>query len=306
MEFRNAELSDRQAVNEAYAKAEQMGCEYGFATTYAWAEEFDTQIAFEGGSLFVRHGNAFLFPCGGDLRADILKLADFARKQGDTLRFCAVTPEQKEELETLFPGCFAFSGVRDAFDYLYEIDRLADLSGRDLAKKRNHIKHFEAACPDWRFEPIGPDNIAECRGMDRGWYRHKLETEDPAEDAMEIEMLSGDNTALALCLKDMDALGMDGGLIRAGGRVIAITLGSVLACGSVFDVNFEKAFTDADGSYTIINREFARYIRQKHPAVRYLNREEDIGIEGLRKSKLSYHPDILLEKSMAVMQKELL
>ena len=91
---------------------------------------------------------------------------------------------------------------------------------------------------------------------------------------------------------------MEGLVLMDGDRILAMTLGSALSA-TTFDVHFEKALEEADGAYPAINWEFARYLREKYPQLRWLNREDDLGIEGLRKAKLSYCPDHFIEKSWA-------
>ena len=81
-------------------------------------------------------------------------------------------------------------------------------------------------------------------------------------------------------------------------RAVAFSMGSFTAPGC-FDVHFEKAYADVEGAYPVINRELARYIRRLYPDTQWFNREDDMGLEGLRKAKLSYYPDILLEKFTA-------
>ena len=93
----------------------------------------------------------------------------------------------------------------------------------------------------------------------------------------------------------MDALELEGGLITVQGKPVAFSLGS-LTTPECFNVHFEKAFADIQGSYPTIAREMARMVRERHPEVKWLNREDDMGLEGLRKAKLSYYPEILLEK----------
>lgn len=91
---------------------------------------------------------------------------------------------------------------------------------------------------------------------------------------------------------------MEGLVLMDAGQMLAMTMGSPLS-GSTFDVQFEKALEDADGAYPTINYEFARYLREKYPHLLWLNREDDLGIEGLRKAKLSYCPDHFIEKNWA-------
>ena len=85
------------------------------------------------------------------------------------------------------------------------------------------------------------------------------------------------------------------------GEVVAFTIGDRLSADT-YDVHFEKAYGELQGAYAMINREFARWVRQRHPEVKYLNREDDMGVEGLRKAKESYYPDLMVEKYAAVMK----
>ena len=128
--------------------------------------------------------------------------------------------------------------------------------------------------------------------MEREWFRQEEEM------GRVDESLLRERQAVCTALAHMDELGLVGGLIRAGGRVVAFSLASPIT-ERCFDVHFEKAYADLQGSYAVINRELARYLRAAYPGIAYLNREDDMGLPGLRKAKLSYFPDILLEKYTA-------
>lgn len=99
------------------------------------------------------------------------------------------------------------------------------------------------------------------------------------------------------------ALRMRGLAIRTEGRLVAMTMGSLIN-DSIFDVSFEKAYADLQGAYPIVNREFARMLREEYPNLQYLNREEDMGLPGLRKAKESYHPAFLVKKFRAYLEEE--
>jgi hypothetical protein len=107
-----------------------------------------------------------------------------------------------------------------------------------------------------------------------------------------------ERAAISKALKHYEALGMEGLVLRDGADVLAYTLGSPLS-PDTFDIHFEKARPEAEGAYPVINCEFARYLREKYPHIQYLNREDDLGLEGLRKAKLSYYPHHLVEKCWA-------
>ena len=91
---------------------------------------------------------------------------------------------------------------------------------------------------------------------------------------------------------------MEGLILTQGEQILAFTLGGFLS-QDTFDVNFEKALDTADGAYPAINQAFAQYLRSKYPQLKWLDREDDMGLEGLRKAKLSYCPDHMVEKHWA-------
>ena len=130
-----------------------------------------------------RMGCSYLYPAGsGDMAGIIRTLGEDAARRRQPLRLVCLTGEQVEQLETLFPGRFAFAADRDGYDYLYEIDRLADLGGKKLHAKRNHINRFVENNPSWVYEPITPESLSECLEMDREWYRRSLQREGEAEE----------------------------------------------------------------------------------------------------------------------------
>ena len=107
-----------------------------------------------------------------------------------------------------------------------------------------------------------------------------------------------EKAALTKALDHYSRLGLEGLVLRIGEETVAFTIGSFLCCDTM-DVHFEKALSEAEGAYPVINFEFARYLRSKYPQLQYLNREDDMGLEGLRKAKLSYCPHHMVEKGWA-------
>lgn len=299
IEFRHPTLEDRGWVTELYHKTGCRGCECSFVNLYLWGRGYG-QIARVNDYLvqFIEYNNTkfYAYPAGaGDLRAVIDELIADARAYGHPMRLLGVTCNRKDELEALYPGQFRFQENRASFDYLYEVNRLADLPGKKLQSKRNHCNRFEQNYPDWSVEPVTADNLSLCREMAEAWFA-QYDGESSEEHDFRIEKI-----ALNRAFDDYAALGMDGLLLKAGGKVLAFTMGNPIQADT-YDVNFEKAFAEVQGAYPIINREFARYIRDKYPTVVYLNREDDMGLPGLRKAKESYHPDILLCKASAVLE----
>ena len=299
IDFRTPQPSDKAWVDALLAQADYRGCDYNFTNLFVWSRAYGQEIAQVNGFLVThlcgRMGCSYMYPAGsGDLAAAIDILAREADERRQPLRLVCLTTRQMEELDRLMPGRFAYEADRDGFDYLYDIDRLADLTGKKLHAKRNHINRFMDNNPSWVYEEITTQTLPECLEMDQEWYRRSMVREGAAEE----RDLGDEGIALRTAMDHYHALGLEGGLIRVYGEVVAFTMGDRLN-SDTYDVHFEKAYGELQGAYAMINREFARWVRAKHPNVRYLNREDDMGVEGLRKAKESYYPDRMVEKYAA-------
>ena len=302
IEFHAPTPADKAWVDELLARGNYRGCDYNFTNLYVWSRAYNQRIARVDDFLVThvcgRLGCSYMYPAGsGDIAAVIRALEADAAEKGEPLRLVCLTPRQMAELEEFFPGRFAYTADRDGYDYLYEVERLAELGGKKLHAKRNHINRFVENNPTWTYEEITPATLPECLEMDKEWYRRSMVREGLAEE----RDLGDEGRALRLAMENYHALGLEGGLIRVYGEVVAFTIGDRLSADT-YDVHFEKAYGELQGAYAMINREFARWVRARHPEIRYLNREDDMGVEGLRKAKQSYYPDLMVEKHTAVMK----
>ena len=302
IEFHTPALADKPWVDELLGRCNYRGCDYNFTNIYVWQKAYGLELGRIGDFMAVhlcgRMGCSYMYPAGsGDIAAAIRALEEDAARRGQPLRLVCVTRRQMAELEEFFPGRFEYIPDRDGYDYLYEIDRLADLAGKKLHAKRNHINRFIENNPTWVYEEITPASLPECLEMDKQWYVRSLQREGVEEE----RDLGDEGIALRTAMEHYHELGLEGGLIRVYGEVVAFTMGDRLGRDS-FDVHFEKAYGELQGAYAMINREFARWVRERHPEVKYLNREDDMGVEGLRKAKESYYPDLMVEKYAAVMK----
>jgi hypothetical protein len=196
-----------------------------------------------------------------------------------------LTDKTLQEFMPLYGDRFGITEDRDNADYIYSVEKLCELPGRHLSSKRNHIKHFERN-GEWEFIPVTGDTEAARDFVDE-FYREKNDPE-LADEAGAIEEM----------FNNYRELGFIGGLLYQKGEPVAFTAGTKLD-NEVFDTHFEKALPGVEGAYTMVNREFARLVHARLPEILYFNREEDMGIEGLRRAKESYHPDILLMKYIA-------
>ena len=299
IDFQRMQPHQRAAYEEILFSCPPRGCEYSFANQYLWGRQ---EAAFLHGcvALFSHfYGRSvYPYPIGnGDKRAVLEEILNDAKARGIPCRLTGLTEADKAELESWFPGKFHLRSGRDVYDYVYAIDDLADLKGRKFQKKRNHANRFRAEHPDYRVLPLTVCNLAMARHMVNDWYMQRMK-DDPGGDYL-LE-----NIALARAFQHYGQLNMDGIMLLDGDRVLAVTMGSRMN-PDTFDIHFEKAREDVDGAYTVVNQEFARYLRLKYPEAAYLDREDDMGLEGLRKAKLSYNPHHMVEKYHATCVEDL-
>lgn len=231
----------------------------------------------------------YLFPAGEQVSTTLDALMEDAAQRGIPFRLTGMMAEDCALLECLYPGKFRYHTDRDHFDYIYDIDALADLKGKKYQKKRNHLNRFYQEHPDCKALPMTAEMLPRVTELVALWYENRLNADPTADFHME-------KAAIKKALEHFDKLGMEGMVLEENGQLLAMTMGSVIFADT-FDVNFEKAVNPA--AYPAINNAFANHIRQKHPQIKWLNREDDMGLEGLRKAKLAYYPDQLLEKTWA-------
>lgn len=299
IDFHRLKFSQKEAYEQLLFSCPPRGCEYSFVNQTVWGRQ---QAAFLHGCVaFFAHfygRSVYPYPIGsGDRRAVIEEILKDAKERGIPCRITNMTDADRAELERWFPGKFHLRSDRDGADYVYAIDDLADLRGRKFQKKRNHVNRFRTEHPDFQVVPLTVCNMALAQHMINDWFATRMR-QDPEGDYL-LE-----NIALARSCQNYSALGLDGILLMDGGRVLAVTMGSRLSLDT-FDIHFEKAREDVEGAYTAVNCEFARYLRLKYPDVKFLDREDDMGLEGLRKAKLSYNPHHLVGKHWAYLTEDL-
>lgn len=291
MEFHSPTLADAKWVQKAFDAEQTDCCEYCFGNIFMWSQIYDNRICDDNG-IFVSADftdtPVFCYPIGkGDKKSTINKLIDYTKEKGITLEFFGLTEKDRDELNYLFPKQFEITEDRDSFDYLYTSESLANLAGRKLASKRNHISYFEKTF-DWKYEPITLENISQCAILNEHWERLNRE-KNPEE-------IGEENQAIKIALNNYFDLGFEGGILTIQGEAVAFTFGERLN-DNTFCTHVEKAYGNIRGAYQMINREFARQLKDRYA---FINREEDTGSEGLRRAKLSYHPHRLIIKYSAI------
>ncbi len=288
MELKEITLEDKGWIDEILKKSDYMASEYSFGNHFIWKTSYKVKVANVNGFYVAAsdHGDeglSFLYPAGvGDVKPVIEQMMEYCKENGFEFKMHSVLEQSKIELEKLFPEKFNIQEDRDLADYIYRSEDLINLSGKKYHGKRNHIARFKEN--NWTFEPITEENIDDCREMNRKWC---VMNECASDESKKAEC-----HAVKRAFQFFKELNFFGGLLRVDGEVVAYTMAERLSSNTVV-VHIEKAFANIQGAYPAINREFVANMANNYE---YINREEDMGVEGLRKAKLSYQPTILLAK----------
>ena len=295
IDFRKPVISDKKIYDEALSKTNFMGCDCSFANTYLWRDHYDILLGFKGDFVFKAYScdgkiTGYTMPFGGtDLKWAIDEiLLDAKERDFNKPLIGLLTEETSGILNDLYPNRFVFEENRDDADYIYLQESLANLSGKKYHGKRNHISQFLRKYPNYSYKKLTRENFSDALLVAAKWC-------DIRKD-IEGETFGSDYSAIEDCFLHFDELGLFGGVIYVENEAVAMTVASKIR-DDICDIHFEKSIIY--GGYPVINNEFAKTLTE----YKYINREEDMGIEGLRKSKLSYKPEILLNKYDAILVK---
>ena len=295
LEWSIPEAEDEDWINSCIAVSGTMASDASFANIYLLRNKYSTKISRYKDFIIRKYSGkgarcGYTFPLGkGDVAKALAEIEKDAKECGERLQFAFVTEEQKEVLENAMPARFCYSNDAGDSDYIYLRSELASLSGKAFHKKKNHFSKFVRTYPDYKYYEIGACNIYDAQKVADAWYYEYLQDEDASQLA--------EYKAIKEALENFEELGLIGGIIYVNDSPCAMTIASKINENTV-DVHFEKAVGEyaLNGGYAAINKLFS----EKLDGVTWLNREEDIGIEGLRKAKLSYRPKIMLKKYSAV------
>ncbi len=287
MEFHSITIADKDILSAAFRSAPDRGCEYTFGNLYIWRKVYETKVAYHAGFWLVRFDkvtNSYLFPVGtGDLPAVMEELISNSQMLNIPFHMVAARKEDCEELEKCMPGRFSFHPCRDFAEYIYEANDLIGLHGKKYHAKRNHISKFMSKYACSSFEEISEQNIEEVKEFNNAWY---------ASIHDKSESLAQEHIASACALESFFDLEFSGGLIRVDNKVAAFSIGEPMN-QNTFCTHIEKADYAFDGVYSVINQRFYEHFCRDFS---FINREDDVGDEGLRRSKLSYYPVTIAEK----------
>lgn len=291
IDFYTMSLRDREWVTHRLLEDDRQACEYSFANNYLWSDIYGVKMAKEQGCLIFQFQDheecAYTIPIGaGDRKGALDALLEMGRQKGQELVLGTLMRSDLGWLEQNYGGQYTVEANRDDYDYVYSTEKLSTLAGRKLHGKRNHIARFKDG-NNWLYRAMIPEDAGECMRLLDVWKESESEKwNDEMENELHINRRA---------LRNLADLVLDGGMLYKGGRLVAFCIGEPLN-SDTYVVHIEKALASVQGAYPMINQQFVLHNCQDY---RYVNREEDTGDEGLRKAKLSYQPELLVEKFQA-------
>ena len=295
MIFKDIDMESRELLNPYFDLEDYEACEYCFNTLYMWQHLYKTGYYIGDGLAVIvaeYEGNTFsILPLAKkeDMPRVIKFIIDYFEKEQKKIYFRGITKEVVDYLKENYPDKFDYTEERDLFDYVYDGDSMRELKGRKNVKKRNHINYFLKEY-EGRFEYrlLDENDFDACLKLVEEWTSNKEENgqvdEEMEEELIGIKKLFNSFPVIK------DKLKIAG--IFIDGKLEAFTMGEYLNHNMAL-IHIEKANPSIRGLYPYINQQF---LVNEFSDVEFVNREEDLGIEGLRKAKLSYHPVKFVEK----------
>lgn len=326
MDWSILSLEDFHFLKDCLQDSSLEGSDSSLVGLFLLQKKYDTKTAIQNGFLFRyytgsenRTGYGFplrlcdqKFP-NHDLKEAITLIAEDAKEKNRPVKFCLFTESQKNSVDSIIKSEFPelvlnWETNRDDCDYIYSRENLAALKGKTYHKKKNHVSRFLRTYEgNWEFRSLNLCQIADDMiFVAEKWLQERYASVDSEkmtdEEKKEREILNLEHEMIKTALQNKEDFALDGGVLYVKGEPVAMTLASRIS-EKVLDVHFEKCLSDAaqNGAYAAINWCFA----SSCDSYEFLNREEDMGVEGLRKAKLSYHPDLLLEKFYTTCHSEL-
>ena len=295
MKFKDINIDSIKELQPYFEIVDYEACEYCFTTLYMWQHVYKTGY-FIGDDFAVimaeYEGNSFsILPLAK--KDKLPQVIDYIIKhfEDNNRKICfrGITKDVVETLKNIYPEKFEYIEERDLFDYIYDGESLRTLAGRKNQKKRNHInaflKDYEGR---YSYKLLNEEDFDDCLKLLKDWASNKEENNEFDEgiddESIGIRKIFNNYKYLR------DKLKVAG--IYVDGKLEAFTMGELINPNMAL-IHIEKANPNIRGLYPYINQQF---ILNEFEDVEFVNREEDLGIPGLRKAKLSYHPVKFVEK----------
>ncbi len=291
LEFHKLKLEDYKEIDAILKKDSIENAEHCFLPMYIWSYIYPVCVSIYQNTVFMRthdkdsNADWYLAPAGDlDFETSLKLIIEDNEKRGYKLVIYSLSEKQEKIIKEKYQDSFNIEYNRDNADYIYLTEDLTKLEGKKYQKKRNHISRFKRDNPEYEFVLINKDNAMEAEEFEDSWFeRYQSEYSDD---------LAGEREAIDVVLENFEELDLMGAMIKVNGEIVAMTVACAISENMV-DIIIEKAIHEVNGAYAIINNEFAKNCLQ---GFKYINREDDLGEEGLRKAKLSYYPIEIREK----------
>lgn len=287
IELKQLKIEDKPLFDRYRSIDKYPNSESNFTTMFTWSDGYHVRYALVDDFLVViaKHAETGIYhhlPIG---KGDITPVMEYLREtydvEGKKYCLCPLSSGMKEKIEREMPGKYEFQPMRDSFDYVYSVERLSTLKGKKMNAKRNHYKKFVSTYA-YTYHRIEPKDIQRCKEAAISFVNR--ENKNAAEEIKALERL----------FDNYQALGVVGAYLEVDHKVVAVTVGEDF--NKTVLIHIEKADVQYQGVYAAINKLF---LENEWQGYQYVNREEDMGLEGLRKAKMSYKPDFFVEKYIA-------
>lgn len=276
-------IKDRDIYLKYYDYEKYPHSQYNFTTLYIWRRYLNTAYSLEDGCFIIRHTpnnkTIYMFPVG--YKNQSLVAEKLISVNDENVGLNCVTKDMCDMLK--FKDKMLITDARYNYDYVYETQKLITLSGKKLHGKRNHINKFLNTYSNYRFEPICKENTADCFDITDQWFKSKYENvNDYAKE---------EYNSIKDILNNMDVFSCKGLILYVNDKPAAYSVGEYMSNDTAL-IHIEKATGEFEGSYPMINNLMCKHIFSD---TKYINREEDMAIENLRRAKLSYYPHHFVE-----------
>lgn len=292
--FRELSLADKPVFDRILAQMQLNLSDYTFTNFFMWRHTYGLQVHYDEllDYWFImarpwKWKSFFFAPLGNwndrdKLRQALTILNDYCEAHGVHLFFRRV-PEMFMKEAVDFMSEFRYREDRNTFDYVYQTSDLLELPGRKFHGKRNHLNQFLRNYA-WEYQAMDTSVVEECLGLTSEWFDLRRQEENGK--------VSGENKAMLEVMESFSELKLVGAVLRIDGKIQALTIGEKLTSDTAV-IHIEKANTEFKGIYAAINQQF---VANHWADTSFVNREEDMGVEGLRKAKMSYNPVFLVKK----------
>ena len=286
-QLKDLTLEDKPLCDQLFNQFPPQISEFTFTNLFIWRQAYQIKISRLQNFLCLlseQEGSSFFFPPIGE--GDVIEcyqsLLQYLRGKGIPPKIVRVPEAVVAQIDWKISGMKAELD-RNQSDYVYLTQDLTELKGRKYHRKRNHIKQFQEKY-SYQYIPLTPEWIPQCLQLETEWCDLRQCEASPG--------LLNESLAIKEAFTHYEELGVKGGAILINAKVEAFTLGDPLNPETVV-IHIEKANPAYEGLYPTIHQVF---LENQWSGTTYVNREQDLGEEGLRKAKESYFPHHMVNK----------